>query len=105
MLGADSAKHIELIAGDGAKTSVTFRETARIRKIALLRLDMDWYEPTKACLESLIDCVPPFGALILDDFGHHNGVQKAVAEFFGGCKRRFDVCKVDYSCMRITFLD
>jgi O-methyltransferase len=105
ILGGQAHTHIELIAGDGAKTSVAFRNTARMRKIALLRLDMDWYSPTKACLENLIDCISPFGAVILDDFGHHNGVQQAAKEFFAGCKRRFDVSRIDYSCMRVTFLD
>jgi O-methyltransferase len=105
ILGAEAHTHIELIVGDGAKTSVAFRDTACARKIALLRLDMDWYHPTKACLENLINCISPFGALIIDDFGHHNGVRQAVEESFARCKRNFDVSKVDYSCMRVTFLD
>lgn len=50
-------------------------------KIAVLRLDGDWYESTKVCLEHLYDRVSPGGAVILDDYYCWEGCQKATDEF------------------------
>lgn len=51
-------------------------------KIALLRLDTDWYESTKIELEILFPRLVPGGVLILDDFGFWDGARKAVEEYF-----------------------
>lgn len=53
-----------------------------IEKIAILRLDGDWYESTKVCLENLFDKVVPGGFIIIDDYGAYSGCKKAVDEFF-----------------------
>lgn len=50
----------------------------RISQIALLRLDGDLYESTKACMP-LIDLVAPGGWIIVDDF-HLSGCRKAIHE-------------------------
>lgn len=50
--------------------------------IALLRLDGDWYESTKVCLDHLYDRVAPGGIVVIDDYGHWEGCKKAVDEFF-----------------------
>ena len=50
-------------------------------RIALLRLDTDWYESTKHELEHLYDRLSPGGVLILDDFGHWEGAKQATLEF------------------------
>lgn len=55
---------------------------AKIDKIALLRLDGDWYESTKVCLEGLFDKVSPGGFVIIDDYGCFEGCKRAVDEFF-----------------------
>jgi hypothetical protein len=47
-------------------------------KIALLRLDTDWYESTKVELERLYPLLASKGPLIIDDFGHWEGAKKAV---------------------------
>lgn len=52
-----------------------------IQKIALLRIDGDWYESTKCCLEGLYDKVVAGGAVIIDDYASCYGCQKAVDEF------------------------
>jgi hypothetical protein len=50
-------------------------------RIAILRLDTDWYESTKAELEHLFQRVTPGGVVIFDDYGHWAGAKKAVDEF------------------------
>jgi predicted O-methyltransferase YrrM len=51
-------------------------------RIALLRLDTDWYESTKIELEVLYPRLVPGGVLIIDDYGHWAGARKAVDEYF-----------------------
>lgn len=53
----------------------------RPEKIAILRLDTDWYESTKAELETLFDRLSDDGVLILDDYGCWAGAKKAVDEY------------------------
>lgn len=56
---------------------------ARIpERIALLRLDTDWYESTRHELEHLYPRLSPFGVLIIDDYGFWKGARKAVDEYF-----------------------
>jgi len=49
-------------------------------KIALLRLDMDWYEPTRHAMLHLFPRVCSRGVLIIDDYGHWEGCREAVDE-------------------------
>ena len=51
-------------------------------RIALLRLDTDWYHSTKAELTALWPRLVPGGVLIIDDYGHWLGARKAVDEYF-----------------------
>ena len=51
-------------------------------KIALLRLDTDWYESTRHELEHLYPRLVPEGVLIVDDYGHWEGARRAVDEHF-----------------------
>ena len=55
-------------------------ELNNIGKIAVLRLDNDWYKSTKYCLEMLYDSVID-GGVIIDDYGHFVGCKRAVDEF------------------------
>jgi hypothetical protein len=50
-------------------------------RIALLRLDTDWYESTRHELEHMYDRLSPGGVLIIDDYGHWEGSRRAVDEF------------------------
>ncbi len=53
-------------------------------RIALLRLDTDWYESTRHELEHLWPLLAVGGVLIIDDYGHWQGARRAVDEFFDG---------------------
>jgi hypothetical protein len=50
-------------------------------RIAILRLDTDWYESTRHELECLYDRVPSGGVVIIDDYGTYRGSREAVDEF------------------------
>ena len=54
---------------------------AGIGPIALLRLDADWYDATRFCLETLYDQVIAGGAVIIDDYHTFRGCREAVDEF------------------------
>lgn len=51
-------------------------------KIAILRLDTDWYESTRHELVHLYPRLVSGGVLILDDYGFWKGARKAVDEYF-----------------------
>jgi hypothetical protein len=64
-------------------------------QIALLRLDTDWYGSTAHELRHLYPLVASGGVLIVDDFGHFQGVRKAVEEYFA--ERPILMTRVDYT--------
>ncbi len=65
-------------------------------RIALLRLDTDWYASTKHELEHLYPRLEPGGVLIVDDYGHFQGARQAVDEYFA--EDPILLSRVDYSC-------
>lgn len=70
-----------------------------IKEIAILRLDGDWYESTKICLDFLYDKVIDGGVVIVDDYGTYDGCKLAVDEFL--LKRKFisRIYHVDKDCI------
>ena len=65
------------------------------KKIALLRLDTDWYESTKHELIHLFPRLVSGGVLILDDYGYWAGAKKAVDEYFSQNKIRILLNRID----------
>ena len=57
-------------------------------RIALLRLDTDWYESTRHELEHLYERLVPGGVLIIDDYGSWRGCKEATDEFIAALDRR-----------------
>lgn len=51
-------------------------------RIAVLRLDTDWYESTLTELEYLYPKLESGGIILIDDYGYWDGARKAVDEFF-----------------------
>lgn len=72
---------IKIVQGDVAETLLNPDNLPD--KIAILRLDTDWYASTLVELEVLYSRVVPGGYIIIDDYGHWEGCKKAVHEFFG----------------------
>lgn len=66
-------------------------------RIALLRLDTDWYESTMHELTHLFPRLSPKGVIIIDDFGHWKGAQKATEEYFQRTKTPLLLNRIDYS--------
>ena len=67
-----------LVEGDVCRT---LRAGETPEKIALLRLDTDWYASTAAELEILYPKLVPGGVCIIDDYGHWEGARRAVDEY------------------------
>mgnify|MGYP001171287665 CR=1 FL=1 len=74
-------RNFELIEGDILKTIPEFLSNNQSRKISLLHIDVDVYEPTKKILGYLWDKVVKGGIIMLDDYGTVEGETKAVDEF------------------------
>ncbi|MFH1024667.1 MAG: TylF/MycF/NovP-related O-methyltransferase [Planctomycetota bacterium] len=66
-------------------------------KIALLRLDTDWYASTKHELDHLFPRLARGGVLIIDDYGHWEGARKAVDEYFTAHDVKMLLARVDYT--------
>lgn len=66
-------------------------------KIALLRLDTDWYESTKHEMEHLFPRLAKGGVLIIDDYGHWQGARKAVDEYLEKNQIKILLNRIDYT--------
>lgn len=66
-------------------------------KIALLRLDTDWYESTKHELTYLFPMLTQRGVLLIDDYGHWAGSKRAADDYFFVNKIPILLNRVDYS--------
>jgi hypothetical protein len=81
------------VPGDVSKTLPEFAPT----RIALLRLDTDWYESTRHELEHLFPRLQARGVLIIDDYGHYIGARKAVDEYFEIQSDKYLMLRIDYT--------
>jgi hypothetical protein len=66
-------------------------------RLALLRLDTDWYESTRHELEHLYPRLAPGGVLIVDDYGHWEGCRRAVDEYFSASAPPPLLSRIDYT--------
>jgi len=70
--------HLHYVVGDVLETL----KDGIPEKIAILRLDTDWYESSKYELEQMFDRVVPGGVVIFDDYYHWDGQRRATDDFF-----------------------
>jgi O-methyltransferase len=62
-------------------------------KIAILRLDGDWYDSIKICLKELFPKVIEDGLVILDDYHTWDGCTKAVHDYLSEIKSPSRICQ------------
>lgn len=74
-----SMSNVHLIKG---KVEKTLTQESIPDKIALLRLDTDFYSSTKTELEVLVPRLATGGILLVDDYGAWAGARKACDEYF-----------------------
>jgi hypothetical protein len=74
--------------------------TAPIERLALLRLDGDYYESTSVALNALYDKVSPGGYVVIDDYGEDRWTycRKAVDDFRRTREITEELCPVDSKC-------
>jgi O-methyltransferase len=89
---------LKFIVGDVAQTLLCPKNLPD--KIALLRLDTDWYASTKIEMEILFPRLVPGGILIVDDYGHWMGARKAVQDYLG--ERIKQLIPIDYTAVMFT---
>jgi O-methyltransferase len=66
-------------------------------RLALLRLDTDWYESTRAEMEHLYPRLVSGGVLIVDDWGHWEGARRAVEEHLAAHGGPLLLHRIDYT--------
>ncbi|WP_051633055.1 TylF/MycF/NovP-related O-methyltransferase [Thermonema rossianum] len=66
-------------------------------KIALLRLDTDWYESTYHELVHLYPKLVRGGILIIDDYGHWKGARRAVEQYLQENGIKIFLSRIDYT--------
>jgi O-methyltransferase len=76
-----STINVSLIKGYFNDTLENQSNIDGVGDIAILRLDGDWYESVKICLDKLYDKVIEGGIIIIDDYGHFIGAKLATDEF------------------------
>jgi O-methyltransferase len=64
-------------------------------RIALLRLDTDWYESTRHELRELYPRLVPGGILIIDDYGAWKGAREATDEYFAENDQKVFLSRID----------
>ena len=73
------SENVKFIKGDVRTTLLN--SDILPKKIAILRIDTDFYDSTKAALINLWPLLSQGGVLILDDYGHWDGARRAVDEW------------------------
>ena len=69
----------------------TLKDKSKIpEKIAILRLDTDWYESSKYELEQMYDNVVTGGVIIFDDYYHWDGQRRATDDYFKNRNIHYD---------------
>lgn len=66
-------------------------------RIALLRLDTDWYESTYHEMVHLFPLLVPGGVLLIDDYGHWKGARKAIDQYISENKLSLYLNRIDYT--------
>jgi O-methyltransferase len=87
------AKRLHLVKGPVEQTLPRHAP----ERLAMLRLDTDWYESTLHELRHLYPRLVDGGVLILDDYGHWEGARRAVDEYFDASGEPLLLNRIDYT--------
>lgn len=74
-------------------------------RIALLRLDTDWYQSTHHEMVHLYPRLQRSGVLVIDDYGHWLGARKAVDEYLAANRINLLLSRIDYTARMAIKLD
>lgn len=66
-------------------------------RVALLRLDTDWYDSTRHELIHLFPRLTRGGVLIVDDYGHWQGARRAVDDYLVESGAKLFLNRIDYT--------
>jgi O-methyltransferase len=77
-MSLSEAKHVTVVKG---WFNETLPSMALPSKIAVLRLDSDWFESTLTCLEALYPQMSEQGVVVLDDYYTWDGCSRAVHHY------------------------
>ena len=86
--------NVVLVKGMVERTAAT----STPERLALLRLDTDWYESTRVALDVMYPRLSDNGVLIADDYGHYLGQRKALDEYFEQAATFPLLTRIDYGC-------
>ena len=89
---------VKLPTRAGLKHFGGYLDDDTLEKIALLRMDADWYDSTKCILDNLGDRVVPGGIVIVDDYYAWEGCAVAVNEFAAARKWRIQQSRYGGVC-------
>jgi O-methyltransferase len=95
------ATSYSLVKGWFNETVPTFNLPSQI---AVLRLDGDWYDSTRVCLQSLVPQVADGGVIIVDDYYEWNGCARAVNEFISCADSPDEVLRVRQFHDRVAYM-
>jgi hypothetical protein len=84
--------NLHYVVGDVMETLKD--KTTIPEKIAILRLDTDWYESSKYELEQMYNNVVTGGVIIFDDYYHWDGQRKATDDFFLSININYDFVNI-----------
>jgi hypothetical protein len=84
----------ELVPGWFADTVPALARRLAEERIALLRLDGDWYDSTAVCLEHLVPLVAEGGLVILDDYYVFDGCTRATHDYLSRHDVPYRICPV-----------
>ena len=73
-------------------------DAKNISAIAVLRLDGDWYDSIKICLDHLYPKVTKGGLVVIDDYGYYEGCTKAVDEYLREHQIKTFLSYSNYGC-------
>ncbi|MFO0700112.1 MAG: TylF/MycF/NovP-related O-methyltransferase [Nitrospira sp.] len=75
----------KIVEGWFEQTVPRVAEEISPNSIALLRLDGDWYDSTRCCLDALMPMVSEGGVVIIDDYYAWDGCARAVHDYLSSC--------------------